>query len=131
MKDPAFLAEAKKLQIDVDPMNGADLADVRRAGAEDAGRDRRARPQGAGDEGRNFVIAALVAGIHIFTTRRLRRGWPGHQGVYARLRRAMPGHDVGKSVRESALRRPDPRRLHQRGVGRISLRCRRRTRPAS
>jgi tripartite-type tricarboxylate transporter receptor subunit TctC len=26
MKDPAYLAEAKKLKIDVDPMNGADLA---------------------------------------------------------------------------------------------------------
>ena len=26
MKDPAYLAEAAKLKIDVDPMNGADLA---------------------------------------------------------------------------------------------------------
>ena len=26
MKDPAYLAEAEKLKIDVDPMNGADLA---------------------------------------------------------------------------------------------------------
>jgi hypothetical protein len=26
MKDPAFLAEAAKLKIDIDPMNGADLA---------------------------------------------------------------------------------------------------------
>jgi tripartite-type tricarboxylate transporter receptor subunit TctC len=26
MKDPAYLAEADKLKIDVDPMNGADLA---------------------------------------------------------------------------------------------------------
>ena len=26
MKDPAYLAEAQKLKIDVDPMNGAELA---------------------------------------------------------------------------------------------------------
>ena len=31
MKDKAYLAEAEKLKIDVDPMNGADLDRVRRA----------------------------------------------------------------------------------------------------
>jgi len=40
-------------------------------------------------------MPGLVPGIHDFTRRGWRRGWPGHQGVHARLRRAMPGHDGG------------------------------------
>ena len=50
MKDPAYLAEAEKLKIDVDPMNGADLAAFVAQVLKTPRRHRRARAQGAGDE---------------------------------------------------------------------------------
>ena len=50
MRDPAYLAEAKKLKIDVDPMNGPDLTKFVQQVSKTSHRYHRARAQGAGIE---------------------------------------------------------------------------------
>jgi len=42
-------------------------------------------------------MPGLVPGIHVFGAA-TSRGWPGHQGVYARLRRAKPDHDEAGTI---------------------------------
>ena len=50
MKDPAYLAEADKLKIDVEPLSGEQVAALGRAGLPHRSRHRRPRARGDGEQ---------------------------------------------------------------------------------